>query len=100
MEAVQMSLPTLATAELEAMYEVERKTNIAEAARARTANVARRNAVRMQADRAGRLAANQARRSVYLANGYRECAHVNCSTLVSPGYELCIPHSQAQTKPA
>ena len=92
---VQMSLPSLATAEMEVTYQSELRTNTQERAKARIANIARRDAVRAEAERAGRLAANEARRAVYLANGYRECEQDGCKTLTSPGFDRCIPHSQA-----
>ena len=97
---VQMSLPALATAEMEATYQSELRPQAEDRAKARIGNIARRNAVRAEADRAGRLAASQARRVVYLANGYRECHENDCRTLVTPGYDRCIPHSQTATKSA
>lgn len=90
MEA-QMTLPTAATAELEAQYATEMR----ERAEARLANINRRDLVRQEADRAGRLAANEARRLIYISNGYRECTSEGCSTLASPTFDRCIPHSQA-----
>lgn len=97
MEAVQIPLPTLATAELEAAYGEHLAREREDAIKARTENIARRNAVRMEADRAARMAANEARRLIYLGHGYRECTQAGCQTLTSPGYDLCIPHTQAKT---
>jgi hypothetical protein len=90
MEA-QMTLPTAATAEVEAQYATEMR----ERAEARLANINRRDAVRLEADKAGRIAASEARRIVYLENGYKECTQEGCSTLASPTFDRCIPHSQA-----